>query len=142
MRRALGVLLVILVVAGCGGADGGGGGGGGGGEPGEVPPLSKVLFGTGYDPGNFGVTGRATGFKAGTPVFASGQLFSARNLEDVSVTIETGGSIRKTIPATGGAGSVFAVDLTGAGLGPATYIISFVDKRGANLASGNLNITP
>ncbi len=47
MRRALGVLLVILVVAGCGDG-GGGGGGGGGGQPGEVPPLSKVLFGTGY----------------------------------------------------------------------------------------------
>jgi hypothetical protein len=139
MRRALGVLLVLLVVAGCGG---GGGGGGGGGEPGEVPPLSKVLFGTGYDPGNFGVTGRTTQFKAGTPTFASGQLFGARNPEDVSVTISTGGSVRKTLPPTGGAGSVYAVDLSGAGLGPATYIISFVDKKGTILASGNLNIVP
>ncbi len=116
MRRALGVLLVILVVAGCGGADGGGGGGG---EPGELPPLSKVLFGTGYDPANFGVTGRATSLKAGTPMFASGQLFSSRNAEDVSVTISTGGSIRQTVPPVGGAGSAFAVDLSGAGLGPA-----------------------
>jgi hypothetical protein len=140
MRRALGVLFVILVVAGCGGADGGGGGGGG--EPGEVPPLSKVLFGTGYDPGNFGVTGRATQFKAGTPTFASGQLFSARNAEDVKVTISTGGNIIKTLPTTGGAGSVYAVDLSGAGLGPATYIISFVDKKGTILASGNLNVVP
>jgi hypothetical protein len=140
MRRALGVLLVILVVAGCGGADGGGGGGGG--EPGELPPLSKVLFGTGYDTANFGVTGRATALKAGTPMFASGQLFSSRNPEDVSVTISTGGSIRQTIPPAGGAGSVFAVDLSGAGLGPATYIISFVDKKGTILASGNLNVVP
>jgi hypothetical protein len=139
MRRALGVLLVILVAAGCGGADGGGGGGG---EPGEVPPLSKVLFGTGYDPGNFGVTGRATSLKAGTPMFASGQLFSGRNPEDVSVTISTGGSVRQTIAIAGGAGSVYAVDLSGAGLGPATYIVSFVDKRGTILASGNLNVTP
>jgi hypothetical protein len=75
-------------------------------------------------------------------MFASGQLFSSRNAEDVSVTISTGGSIRQTIPPAGGAGSVFAVDLSGAGLGPATYIISFVDKKGTILASGNLNVVP
>jgi hypothetical protein len=138
MRRALGLLIVVLMAAGCGGS----GDGGGGAVTGELPPLSKVLFGTGYDPGNFGVTGRTTSFKAGTPMFASGQLFSARNPEDVSVTISTGGSVRRTVPPVGGAGSVYAVDLTGAGLGPATYIISFVDKRGTILASGNLSVTP
>jgi hypothetical protein len=139
MRRALGLLLVVLMAVGCGDSGGGGGGGAGGGE---IPPLSKVWFGSGYDPGNFGVTGRASALKQGTPMFTAGRLFSARNPEDVSVTISTGGSVRLTLPTVGGAADVYAADLTGAKLGPATYIISFVDKRGAILASGNLNVTP
>jgi hypothetical protein len=141
MRRALGLLLVVLMAVGCGDSGGGGGGGGGAGG-GEIPPLSKVWFGSGYDPGNFGVTGRASALKQGTPMFTAGRLFSARNPEDVSVTISTGGSVRLTLPTVGGAADVYAADLTGAKLGPATYIISFVDKRGAILASGNLNVTP
>jgi hypothetical protein len=141
MRRALGFLLVVLMAVGCG-ESGGGGGGGAGGGGGEIPPISKVWFGTGLDPGNFGVTGRAGALKQGTPMFTVGNLFSARNPEDVSVTVSTGGSVRLTLPTSGGAGNVYAADLTGAKLGPATYIVSFVDKRGSILASGNLNVTP
>lgn len=143
MRRALALLILIVVAAGCGGSAPGGGGGGGGG--GEFPPLSVAWFGTAFDPSSFALQGRATGLKQGTPIVAVGTLFSSRPPEDMSVTISIGGSVRKTVPVAAGApspSSTYAADLTPAALGPGTYIVSFVDKKGTILASGNLNVTP
>jgi hypothetical protein len=137
MRRALGLLVLVLVVAGCGGPAGGGGAGGG-----ELPPLSAAWFGSGYDPGNLGVTGRAADFKVGTPIVAVGTLLGARNPDEVSITISTGGSVRKTLPPTAGSGQTYVVDPTPLGLGPAGYLISFVDKAGKQLASGSFNVKP
>lgn len=147
MRRTVGVLLAAVLLAACGdsGSPGGaGGGGGGGGGAGEVPPLSIAWFGSSFDPSSFGIVGRFTSVKQGSPVFASGHLFPAQDPAGVSVTISIGGSVRQTVPlspGSGGAGDIVAADLSGTGLAPGVYIVSFEDARHTILASGNLGIT-
>jgi hypothetical protein len=144
MRRAFGALLIILAVVACSEAPANAPASGGTTVtgPGELPPISQVWFGTAFDPASLALTDRASTFKAGTPVVAIGTLFTPRPAEEVSVTIETGGSIRQTLPvAPGGSGSTFGVDLSGAGLGPGSYLISFKDKAQKTLASASVTIT-
>ena len=143
MRRAFGALLIALVMAGCG--DPGPPAGGGGNVTTDVPPPSKVWFGSAFDPASFALTAKATAAKQGTPVVAVGRLLTAREPDGVSVQISTGGSVRLKLAVAAGATGptdLYGVDLTSSNLGPATYIVSFVDARGSVLASGNLNITP
>jgi hypothetical protein len=143
MRRTLGILVIGIVLAACG--DSGPAGGGGGNVSADAPPLSVAWFGSGYDPATFGLTDKSNTSKAGAPLVTVGHLFAPRAPEDVSVTVSTGGSIRQTLPVAPGPtgpSDLYAADLGPANLGPATYIISFVDKRGSILASGNLNIVP
>lgn len=145
MRWALGVLIIAIVVmvAACG--DSGGGAPGGGNVTTGVPPASVVWFGTAFDPASFALTDKAGAFKQGTPIVAVGHLFNAREPDGLSVQISTSGSVRHTLPVAAGPtgpSEVYGADLTPANLGPATYIVSFVDKRGSVLASGNLNVTP
>ena len=144
MRRALGALLIILSLAACSepppNAPASGGTTVTG--PGELPPISAVWFGTAFDPATMALTDKAATFKAGTPLVAIGTLFSARPPEELSVTIETGGSVRKTLPvAPGGTGNTFGVDLTSASLGPGSYLVSFKDKAAKSLASASVTIT-
>lgn len=144
MRRALGALLIILSLAACSEAPANAPASGGTTVtgPGELPPISAVWFGTAFDPASMALTDKASTFKAGTPLVAIGTLFSARPPEELSVTIETGGSIRQTLPvAPGGTGNTFGVDLTGANLGPGSYLISFKDKAQKSLASASVTIT-
>ena len=141
MRRALGILVIVILLAACGDSAPAGGGG----VTGGAPPLSVAWFGSGYDPATFAITGKSSSSKVGAPLVTVGHLFSARAPEDVSVTVSTGGSIRQTLPVAAGPtgpSDVYAADLAAANLAPASYIISFVDKRGTILASGNLNIVP
>jgi hypothetical protein len=144
MRRAFGVLLVAVLLTACGSSSGGGGGGGGGGATGEQPPLSVAWFGTSVD-SNFGIVGRLQSIKSGSPVFVVGHLFPAHDPAEVSVTISIGGSIVKNVnllPGAGGSNDVVSADLSGTGLGPGTYIVSFVDPKHTILATGNLSVTP
>ena len=143
MRRAFGALVIAVVMAGCG--DPGPPAGGAGNVTTDVPPPSKVWFGSAFDPASFAMTDKATAAKQGTPVVAVGRLLTAREPDGVSVQISTGGSVRLKLavaPGATGPTDLYGVDLTGSNLGPATYIVSFVDARGSVLASGNLNITP
>ena len=146
MRSALGAVCIALLVLGCGdAAPAGGGGGGGGGVSAGVPPLAVVWFGSAYDPASFAVTDKTSDVKRGSPVVAVGRLFTARAAEEVSAKVSAGGTVITTLPIAPGASGtieVAAVDLTPANLGPATYIVSFVDKKGTQLASGKLNIIP
>lgn len=147
MKWALGAVCIALLVLGCGDAApaGGGGGGGGGGVSAGVPPLSVVWFGSAFDPASFAVTDKTSDVKQGSPVVAVGKLFTARPAEEISVRISAGGNVRQTLPlapGTTGTIEVAAADLTAANLGPATYIVSFVDKKGTVLAAGKLNIIP
>jgi hypothetical protein len=144
MRRAVGVLLIAVLLIACGGSPGGGGGGGGGGGPAEVPPLSLVWFGSSFDPAACGVVGRFPSAKQGSPLFAVGHLFPTHDPADLSVEILIGGSVRAKAPlspCTGGAPDSVAADLTGTGLGPGVYIVSFVSAKGTTFATGNLSIT-
>ena len=145
MRRAVGVLLIAVLLTACGGSSpAGGGGGGGGGGPAEVPPLSVAWFGTSVDATSFGIVGRFTSAKQGSPIFVVGHLFPAHDAADVSVAISIGGSVQKTVnllPGSGDNGAILSADLSSAGLGAGVYIISFVDPRGTIFASGNLTVT-
>lgn len=144
MRRAFGAVLTMLLAIGCSSppaavpASGGTTVTG----PGEYPPITAVWFGTAFDPTTLALTDKASTFKAGTPVVAIGTLLTPRAPEEISVTIETGGSVRRTLPVAAAAGNTLAVDLTPAALGPGPYLISFKDKAGKNLASASVTITP
>jgi hypothetical protein len=143
MRRALGAVLIALLVVGCG--ESAPGGGGGGNVTGDLPPLSVVWFGSAFDPSTFALTDKTASVKQGSPLVAVAKLFAPRPAEEVQVWISTGGSVRQRLPiAPGPTGTIEAAgaDLTSLNLGPATYIVSFVDKKGTILASGNLNVTP
>jgi hypothetical protein len=144
MRRAFVALVFGLVASACGDA-GPPAGGGGANVTTAVPPISVVWFGSAFDPATFALTDKTGAVKQGAPLVAVGHLFAARDPDGVSVQISTGGSVRQTLPVAvgpGGPQDVYGADLTSASLGPATYIVSFVDKRGSVLASGNLNVTP
>jgi hypothetical protein len=145
MRRVAGVLLIAVLLTACGNsAPGGSGGGGGGGGPAEIPPLSVAWFGTSVDPTTFGIVGRTTGFKQGSAMFVVGHLFPANDPAEVSVAISIGGSVRQKLqlmPGAGGAGDIVSADLSGTGLGPGVYIVSFVNTKNTILATGNLHIS-
>ena len=146
MRRAVGVLLIAVLLTACGESSppAGGGGGGGGGGPAEVPPLSVAWFGTSVDATSFGIVGRFTSAKQGSPIFVVGHLFPAHDAADLSVAISIGGSVQKTVtllPGAGENGAILSADLSGASLGPGVYIVSFVDPKGTIFASGNLTVT-
>jgi hypothetical protein len=144
MRRAFAALLTMMLAIACASppaavpASGGTTVTG----PGELPSISAVWFGTAFDPATLALTDRANTFKAGTPVVAIGTLLAPRAQEELSVTIETGGSVRQTLPIAAGTGNTYAVDLTPAGLGPGPYLISFEDSTGKSLASASVTITP
>jgi hypothetical protein len=146
MRRAVGVLLVAVLLIACGGSApaAGGGGAGGGAATGDIPPLSVAWFGTGVA-ADFGIVGKLTSIKQGSPVFVVGHLFPAHDPAEVNVAISIGGSVVKTVnllPGAGGSNDVVSADLSGTGLGPGTYIVSFVDPKHTILATGNLGVTP
>jgi hypothetical protein len=108
-----------------------------------MPPISAVWFGTAFDPTSLALTDKGNSFKTGTPIVAIGTLLAPKAPEELSVKIETSGSVRATLPiAPGGVGNTYGVDLTSANLGPASYLVSFVDKSGKALASASFNITP
>jgi hypothetical protein len=145
MRRAFGVLLTIVAVAACGSppANVPASGGTTVTGPGELPPISAIWFGTAFDPATMALTDKGSGFKSGTPIVAVATLTAPRTPDVLSVKIETSGNVRATLPVTGpGVGNTFGVDLTAAGLGPGSYLISFVDKDRKSLASASFNITP
>jgi hypothetical protein len=140
MRRAFGALMIALVVAACGDS---GPPAGGGNVTTDMPPISAVWFGTAFDPTSLALTDKGNSFKTGTPIVAIGTLLAPKAPEELSVKIETSGSVRATLPiAPGGVGNTYGVDLTSANLGPASYLVSFVDKSGKALASASFNITP
>jgi hypothetical protein len=142
MRRAFGAVLIALMVAACG-DPGPPAGGGGGNVTTDLPPISAVYFGTAFDPATLALSDKGTSFKKGTPIVAIGTLLAARPPEEMSVKVETSGSVKATLPvAPGGVGNTFAVDLTPANLGAGPFLISFVDKQGKALASASFNITP
>ena len=142
MRRAFGAVFIALVVAACG-DPGPPAGGGGGNVTTDLPPISAVYFGSAFDPATLALTDKGTSFKTGTPIVAIGTLLAARAPADVSVKIETSGSVKATLPvAPGGVGNTYGVDLTQANLGPGPYLISFVDTQRRSLASASFNITP
>lgn len=145
MRRAFAALMIVLVVAACGDSGGAPAGSGAGTVTTALPPLSVAWFGSAFDPTTFALTDKTGTVKQGAPVVAVGHLFSAHDASTVSVQLSTGGNVIATLPVAAGAGGTtdtLGADLTPANLGPATYIVSFVDKRGSVLASGNLNVTP
>jgi hypothetical protein len=142
MRRAFGVLLIALVVAACGDSGAPAAPGGANVTTG-LPPIAAVWFGTAFDPATLALTDKGNSFKAGTPIVAIGTLVSPRTADQLKARIETSGSIKAELPvAPGSVGNTFAVDLTGANLGPGPYLISFVDNNRKNLASASFNITP
>jgi hypothetical protein len=144
MRRAFAAVLTLLLAIGCSSPPAAVPASGGTTvtRPGELPPISAVWFGTAFDPATLALTDKASTFKAGTPLVALGTLLTPRAPEEMSVTIETGGSIRKTLPVAAAVGNTLAVDLTQAALGPGPYLISFKDKSGKNLASSSVTLTP
>jgi hypothetical protein len=136
MRRAVAALLTVMLVAACGSSAAPNVPASGGTTvtaPGEVPPITQVWFGTAFDPATMALTDRGTTFKAGSPLVAIATLLSNRAPEELTVTIEYLGSVRKTLPVTGAVGATVGVDLTPAGLGPGSYLISF--KSTANQKS-------
>jgi hypothetical protein len=141
MRRAFLGLVISLVVVGCG--DSGSPPAGGANVTTGKPPISAVWFGTAFDPATLALTDKTNSFKAGSPIVAIGTLLAARPPEELSVKIETSGSVKATLPITpGGDGNTFGADLTSANLGPGSYLISFVDKAGKALASASFNVAP
>ena len=83
--------------------------------------------------------------KQGAPVFAGAHLFPAHDPKDLSAAISARGNVLKSVsltPCTGGAADSAIADLSGAGLGPGTYIVSFRDPKGTTYAAGNLTINP
>ena len=141
MRRAVAILLVAVLFVACG--DSGGGGGGGGAV--EVPGLALVWFGGSADPAGCGIIGKVDSVKQGAPVFAGAHLFPAHDPKDLSAAISARGNVLKSVsltPCTGGAADSAIADLSGAGLGPGTYIVSFRDPKGTTYAAGNLTINP
>jgi hypothetical protein len=146
MKRAVGVLLLAVLLTACGGSApaAGGGGAGAGAATGDIPPLSVAWFGTAVA-SDFGIVGKLTSVKQGSPVFVVGHLFPAHDPSEVTVNISIGGSIVKSVtllPGAGGSNDVVSADLSGSGLGPGTYIVSFVTGGRTILATGNLGVTP
>ena len=142
MRRAFWALVIMAVVVGCGDS-GPPAGGGGANVTTEKPPVSAVWFGTAFDPTSLALTDKSSSFKAGSPIVAIATLLAARPPEELSVKIQTSGSVKATLPITpGGVGNSFGAELTSANLGPGSYLISFVDKTGKALASASFNVTP
>jgi hypothetical protein len=144
MRRAFVVLLAILSLAACSSPPPNAPASGGTTvtAPGELPPISAVWFGTAFDPATLALTDRGNAFKAGSPIVAIGTLLAARAPADVSVRIETSGSVKATLPVGPGVGNTYAIDLGPANLTPGPYLLSFVDTGRKQLASASFNITP
>jgi hypothetical protein len=144
MRRAFGAVLTLVLVTACSSppaavpASGGTTVTG----PGELPSISAVWFGTAIDPATLALTDKASTFKAGTPLVAIGTLLAPRAQEEMSVTVETGGTVRHTVPVTAGVGNTYAADLTPLNLGPGHYLIEFEDSTRKSLASASVTITP
>jgi len=159
MRRVPLVVLLTLALAACGGGSSGGDGGGGGGggqEPasvappvvnGELPGMGNVLFGSAWDAATLGVTGKTTSVKQGTtPLVAVGRSLAPTDATGITVQIGQGGAAKPVRPVTvtdkPDKAQLFATDLSADGLGPGTWIVSFLSKSGRTLASGYLVVTP
>jgi hypothetical protein len=148
-RAALLSLLVAFVMAACGGGAPAGAGSSQAAAPaggGDLPGLSNVIFGTGYDPATLAVIGKAGSLKAGTPIVAVGRTLAARSPAEVSVQISSGGIRFPARPVTASvnpdSSDTFAADLSADNLAAGTWIVSFISPKGSILASGTLMVTP
>ncbi len=157
MPRVLAILFVALalVVAACG--DGGGGDSAGTGAAashpgaapvanGDTPPGSTVFFGSAYDPTTFAVADKVSRIKVGDTVVAVGKALAPVDGSGVQLKLEEGGRAKPARAPDAmdnpGSASFFASDLSGDGLTPGTWIVSFVNPQGRVLASGFLSVAP
>jgi hypothetical protein len=152
MARVLVPVLLAVLLAACGGAAPSSGGGAGatlaappaGG--GDLPGLSSVIFGTGFDPASLAVTGKGASFAQGSPLVAVGRPLAPRAPADVMVQISSGSRRLPLRPVSASSNpdsaELFAADLSADALAPGTWIVAFTNPKGNILASGNVTITP
>jgi len=149
MARVLLSILVAFALAACGGGappDAGASQAAAPAGGGDLPGLSNVIFGTGYDPATLAVIGKASSLKSGTPMVAVGRTLAPRPPAEVSVQISSGGTRFPPRPVTASgnpdSSDTFAADLTPDNLAAGTWIVSFISPKGNILASGTLSVTP
>ena len=152
MPRVLAILFgtLAILVAACGGGGGDGAGasvpGAGTVANGNPPPGSTVFFGSAFDPTTFAVADKTGKIKVGDKVVAVGKALAPVDGTGVKLRLEAGGTA-KPLRAPDAmdnptSASFFASDLSGDGLTPGTWIVSFVNAEGRVLASGFLSVAP
>jgi hypothetical protein len=144
MMRALAALVAVLMLGACSSPSGGGGGGGG---DAVLPPGGVVWFGSAYEQGSLGITGRHTSsVKAGTPIVAVARFHNPRNPADVRLSVTSGANAHNNVAITAtnspDAATIYVADLTGLALGPSTWQVNFTDPQSRIIAAGFIQVTP